>query len=71
MKTATKTAQRDTYEWLMERNRHGVRRIEKLGWKHLAKIYDAAQPGSFARVAIQKEARRCGYLPDMILGLNR
>lgn len=57
------------YEWLMARTRLG-RRIEKLSWKTLAKIYSDAKPGSNIRKAINTEARRCGYAPRTILALN-
>ena len=59
----------ENYEWLMATTRLG-RRIEKLSWKHLAKIYYAAKPGSNIRKAINSEARRCGYTPRTILGIN-
>ena len=65
----TKNTKTETYEWLMATTRLG-RRIEKLGWKRLAAIYYAAKPGSKIRKAINTEARRCGYTPRTILGLN-
>ena len=60
----------NTHEWLMTAGRGGVRRIETLGWKRLAKMYFAAKPGSPIRKAINAEARRCGYTPSTILALN-
>lgn len=60
----------ETYEWLMAKGRGGVRRVETLGWKRLARIYDANRPNSPIRKAINAEARRCGYTPRVILGLN-
>lgn len=48
----------------------GFRRIERMGWKRLAAIYQAAEPGSAVRRAINAEARRCGYTPRVILALN-
>ena len=60
---------RETFEWLMAKTRLG-RRIELLGWKRLARIYDANRPGSRIRMAINAEARRCGYTPRTILALN-
>ncbi len=60
----------ETHEWLTARGRDGRRRIEKLGWKRLARIYLAARPGSAIRKAINAEARRCGYTPRVILALN-
>ena len=72
MKTAKRaTAKEETYEWLMATGRDGVRRIEKLGWKRLARMYYANRPNSPIRKAIQAECRRCGYTPRIILGLNR
>ena len=72
MKTTQKNSKKqvkETYEWLMATTRLG-RRIEKLSWKRLAGIYYAAKPGSKIRKAINAEARRCGYTPRTILGLN-
>jgi len=66
---AMKTTE-NTHEWLMARGRGGVRRIETLGWKRLAKMYFDAKPGSPIRKAINAEARRCGYTPRVILALN-
>ena len=59
-----------TAEWLEGRGRNGLRRVETLGWKRLAAIYYANKPGSAIRKAINAEARRCGYTPSTILGLN-
>ncbi len=59
----------ESYEWLMAKTRLG-RRIERLGWKRLAAIYDANRPGSKIRKSINAEARRCGYTPSTILALN-
>ena len=60
----------ETYEWLTATMGNGRRRIEVLSWKRLAGIYYAAKPGSKIRKAINTEARRCGYTPRTILGLN-
>ena len=60
----------ETHEWLMARGRDGVRRIEKLGWSRLARIYTANRPNSPVRKAINAECRRLGYTPRMILGIN-
>ena len=62
--------QPETLEWLMHTNRQGHKRIEILGWRRLAKIYYANQPNSAIRKAIETEARKCGYTPSVILGLN-
>jgi len=59
-----------TLWWLTATSRGGSRRIERLGWKRLSAIYRDARPGSEVRKAIQREARRCGYTPSTILGLN-
>lgn len=48
----------------------GGRRIDRVSWKTLARLYDAARPGSLVRKAINAEARRCGYTPSTILALN-
>ena len=76
MKTGTYNAKEkalkttETHEWLMARDRNGRRRVEKLGWKRLARIYLANRPGSRIRKAINAEARRCGYTPRTIIGLH-
>jgi len=70
MKTKRATSKAGSYEWLMVRGRDGVRRIEKLGWKRLAGIYNAERPNSPARRAINAECRRCGYAPSVVLALN-
>jgi hypothetical protein len=57
-------------EWLVSRGRNRRRRIETLGWKRLAAIYESHAPGSAVRKAINAEARRCGYTPSTILALN-
>ena len=67
MRTAKKI---QAYEWLTAMMRNGRRRIEVLGWKRLAAIYCASRPGSRIRKTIEAEARRCGYTPRTILGLN-
>lgn len=48
----------------------GGRRIDRVSWKTLARVYYAAKPGSPVRKAINAEARRCGYTPSTILALN-
>jgi len=57
-------------EWLLSRGRNGRPRIETLGWKRLAAIYESHAPGSVVRRAVNAEARRCGYTPRAILALN-
>ena len=69
-KKTTKKAAPESYEWLTATMRNGRRRIEVLGWKRLARIYDANRPSSKIRKAINAEARRCGYTPRNILALN-
>jgi len=59
-----------TLNWLLTAGRGGVRRIERLGWRRLARIYLAARPGSAIRKAINAEARRCGYTPRTIIALH-
>ena len=60
----------ETHDWLMARGRDGRRRVERLGWRRLARIYLAAKPGSAVRKAINAEARRCGYTPRTIIALH-
>jgi len=67
MKTTKMNAKAETYEWLMGKTRLG-RRIERLGWRRLARIYEAG--GAKVRRAILNEARRCGYTPSTILALH-
>ena len=72
-KKATTTRRRpapETHAWLTASGRGGVRRIERLGWRRLARIYLAARPGSAVRKAINAEARRCGYTPRTIIALH-
>jgi hypothetical protein len=59
-----------TVKFLTSPGRWGRPKIETLGWKRLAAIYAATQPGSSVRRAINAEARRCGYTPRTILALN-
>ena len=74
--TTVKIAGRDRdpatvgFDWLLSRGRNGRRRIETLGWKRLAAIYESHAPGSAVRKAINAEARRCGYTPSTILAVN-
>jgi hypothetical protein len=63
----TKKTKAETYEWLMTKTRLG-RRIERLGWRRLASIYQAGD--AKVRQAIKNEARRCGYTPSTILALH-
>jgi hypothetical protein len=67
MATTKKTTKAETYERLMAKTRLG-RRIERLGWRRLARIYQAG--GTKVRLAIRNEARRCGYTPSTILALH-
>ena len=67
---AAKKTNIETHEWLTARGRDDRRRIEKLGWRRLARIYLAARPGSGIRKAINAEARRCGYTPRTIIALH-
>ena len=69
MKTTQKNTT-ETYEWITATMGNGRRRIEVLSWKRLAGIYYTARPSSRIRKAINIEARRCGYTPRTILGLN-
>ena len=59
-----------SYEWLMVRGCDGRRRMERLGWTRLARLYYANRPNSPVRKAINAECRRLGYTPRVILGLN-
>jgi len=59
-----------TVKFLTSPGRWGRPKIETLGWKRLAAIYAAAQPGSSVRKAINAEARRYGYTPRTILALH-
>ncbi len=71
MGAATRSEEKtETYEGLMARGRDGVRRVEKLSWNRLARIYYAARPNSPVRKAINAECRRLGYTPRVILGIN-
>ena len=61
---------KENVKWLLAVGRDGRRRIERLGWKRLARIYLANKPGSTIRKAINAEARRCGYTPRTIISLH-
>ena len=65
-----RTDERKTAEWLTGRYRNGSRRVEVLGWRRLAAMWNAARPGGAVRRAIAAECRRCGYRPTTILALN-
>ena len=67
MTTKTKNAP-ESLAWLMTRTRRGLRRIQTLGWGKLARIHSQGDRND--RSAIEREARRCGYEPATILGLN-
>ena len=69
-KTTRRGPAPETYEWLMATGRDGRRRIEKLGWRRLTRIYLASAPGSAIRKAINAEARSCGYTPRTIIALH-
>ena len=71
-RTARNAAKREpeTLEWLEALNRSGQRRIEALSWGRLARIHAARKSGPEVRRNIEREARRCGYEPATILGLN-
>lgn len=70
MATTRKTQPKpESLEWLMAKS-HRRPRIQNLGWKHLARIYLANRPGGAIRRAIEREARRCGYTPRIILALH-
>ena len=63
MKTETRKAvpMEETYGWLAARGRDGARRVERLSWGRLARIYYANLPGAAVRRLINAEARRLGY----------
>ena len=42
--------------------------LRRFGWRRLAEIYRHATPA--VRQAIVNEARRCGYTPRVVLGVN-
>jgi ribosomal protein L44E len=59
-----------TMDWLMHRNRKGLRRIETLTFGRLNRIYIAQDATPAIRQAIRNECRRCGYTLA-VLELNR
>jgi hypothetical protein len=59
-----------TYRELMAKDPRGGRRIERLSWTYLARLYRANRPNSPIRRAINAECRRLGYTPRVILGIN-
>ena len=58
-------------EWLMAKTATGETRIRTLTWGQLARIYHAKAATPAVRNAIRREAKRCGYEPEMVLGLNK
>ncbi len=58
-------------DWLMAKTATGETRIRTLTWGQLARIYHAKAATPAVRNAIRREARRCGYEPGMVLGLNK
>ncbi len=71
MNRKTKNTTKKTVTWLNAKDRRNVRRIEKLSWARLARIYFGEPAGSPIRKAIAREARWCGYTPTVILGIHR
>ncbi len=65
------TAPTADHAWLMAKDRTGVPRVQRLSWGRLARIYYARSTTKTVRDAIKREARRCGYRVDVILGFNR
>ncbi|OPZ66456.1 MAG: hypothetical protein BWY82_03001 [Verrucomicrobia bacterium ADurb.Bin474] len=57
--------------WMMATGRKGEPRIRTLSWGRLSRIYYSKTAEQAVRRLIEREARRCGYVPEMILGLNR
>ena len=75
-KTANKTKNNKTQtqgslKWLMATVRKGEPRIRTLSWGRLSRIYHSKTTETAVRRLIEREARRSGYVPAMILGLNR
>lgn len=70
-KTNTTGSQKASLGWLMANGRDGQPRLRKLTWGRLARIYNARRADRKVRRAIEREARRCGYTPATVLGLNR
>ena len=60
----------ETLEWLLAIGRSGLRRIDTLSWGRLNRIYHSRNATPQIRQAIERAARRCGYRPQTILGLN-
>ena len=69
--TTKKRKTEGSLAWLMARGPQGEPRIRRLSWGRLARIYDSRRADRAVRQAIEREARRCGYTPATILGLNR
>jgi len=58
-----------TVAWLTGTMWRGRPRIEALSWRKLAAIHEYTTDAEVRRV-IRREARRCGYTPNTILGLH-
>jgi hypothetical protein len=65
-----KTNAKVALDWLMRRNRRGLRRIETLTFARLNRIYRSRAATPAIRRAIRHECRRCGYTLA-VLDINR
>jgi hypothetical protein len=71
MAKAQPAARKVSMEYLMGKDASGETRIKTLTWSQLARIYHAKAATPAVRNAIRREAKRCGYEPGMVLGLNK
>ena len=61
----------ESLEWLLEKDRSGTCRIEKLSWRRLSRIYSSRRSTPEIREAIEEQARRLGYAPQIVLQLHQ
>ena len=69
-RTRTTKPAPETLVWLTAANRSGFRRIERLSWGRLARIYNSKKATPAVKRAIERHARRCGYERSMKLYLS-
>ncbi len=59
-----------TMGWLKAKDRHGLPRLQGLAWSALSRIHRSRAATPAVRRLIERESRRLGYEPDVILALH-
>jgi len=68
--TNKRTNGQGTVAWLKATTPTGAPRIQTLSWGRLARVYNAKTSTPATRRMIEREARRVGYVPSIVLNLN-